>query len=59
MIYLRLSFFLARLDKNIGVDRVEGGATDRGLLDEEFQTIITRGAIIDLSLAAFADFQRQ
>jgi len=58
MVYLKSSFFLARLDQNISVEGVEGGAADRRLLDEEFQAIIAGGAIVDLSLAALAEFQR-
>ena len=37
MVYLKSSFFLAGLDKNISVLGVVGRAADRGLLDEKFQ----------------------
>ena len=44
VIYLQFTLFLAGLDKDIGVDRVEGGAANRGLLDEELQAVIAGGA---------------
>jgi hypothetical protein len=56
MTYFKSPFFLASFDKNISVDRVEGSATNRRLLDEEFQTIVASGAIIDFSIAVFSNF---
>ena len=58
VIHFKFTFFLARLDKDISVDGVEGGTADRRLLDEEFQTVVAGGAEVDLSLAILADFHR-
>jgi hypothetical protein len=56
---LQLAFFLAGLHQDIGVNLIVGAATDRRLLDEQFQAVIAGGTEIDLRFAIFANLLRQ